>query len=534
MNSPVLPHDGRLVELLAPPEREPALRREAMHLPGWELAPRQLCDLESLLTGAFSPLAGFMERADYESVLERMRLAEGALWPIPVVLDVDEEFARRLGNGARIALCDPEGAPLAVLAVNDLWRPDRRREARCVFGTGEETHPGVDALLRRTHPVYVGGRLEGIELPAHFDFRSLRFTPRALRAAFARRGWRRIAGYQAPYPIQREHVELAFRAAREADAGLLIHPLAGLTTPGDIDSYSQVRCGQRVLQSYPEENAMLALLPLSMRMGGPREAFWHAIIRKNYGCTHFIVDRDHAGAGNGPQGTPFYPPYAAQELCRAHERELGIGILSFPEGPERASYPEVAAEPARTRPPKQRQGVVVFFTGLSGAGKSTIARALLAKLLEIGGRSVTLLDGDIVRKHLSSELGFSHAHRDLNILRIGFVASEIAKHGGIALCAPIAPYHEARHRVRGMVTEHGGFIEVYVSTPIEVCEARDRKGMYAKARAGLIKGFTGVDDPYEIPQDAELTIDTRDCTPVEAAGLVVARLAAEGYIRRLV
>ncbi len=517
------PHGGTLVELLAPQAERERLRREAVSLASWELTERQLCDLELLLNGAFSPLTGFMGRADYERVVREMRLASGLLWPIPVTLDVSEELARSLAPGGVLLLRDPEGAPLVQLEVSDLWRPDRAAEARQVYGTEDRAHPGVDALLGRSQPVYVGGRVTGIEAPQHFDFPAWRLTPRELRERFARLGWRRVAAFQTRNPMHRAHVELTLQAARAADANILLHPVVGLTKPGDIDHYSRVRCYQKVLSHYPEGAAALALLPLSMRMAGPREALLHAIVRKNYGCTHFIVGRDHAGPGKDAAGRDFYPPYAAQELALAHQKELGIGILPFQD-------PEVVAELGRTHPARRRQGVTVFFTGLSGAGKSTIAKALLARLLEVGERSVTLLDGDVVRKHLSSELGFSRAHRDLNILRIGFVASEITKHRGIALCAPIAPYAATRAEVRRMISEWGGFFEVYVSTPLEVCEARDRKGLYAKARAGLIQSFTGVSDPYEAPQQAEIVIDTRECTALEAAAMILTRLETEGYV----
>ncbi len=563
------PHGGALTELLAPEAERDALRRDALALPSWELTERQLCDLELLLGGAFSPLTGFIGRADYKQIVRDMRLTSGLLWPIPVTLDVSEELAGKLAPGARLVLRDPEGVPLALLEVSDLWRPDRAAEAREVYGTGDCAHPGVDALVNRSQPVYVGGRVLGIEAPQHYDFVEWRHTPCELRKHFARLGWRRVVAFQTRNPLHRAHVELILRAARTTGANILLHPVVGLTKPGDINHYSRVRCYQKVLRHFPHGAAALSLLPLSMRMAGPREALWHAIMRKNFGCTHFIVGRDHAGPGKNKDGKDFYPPYAAQELVLAHQRELGIEILPFQEMvyvEERAeylpsdrvepgeqvlgisgtefrhrlhegleipawfSYPEVVEELRRTHRPKIRQGVTVFFTGLSGAGKSTIAKALLARLLEIGERSVTLLDGDVVRKRLSSELGFSRAHRDLNVLRIGFVAAEITKHGGIALCTPIAPYAATRAEVRRMISECGGFFEVYVSTPLEVCEARDRKGLYAKARAGLIKEFTGISDPYEAPPHPELIIDTKDCTPLEAAAAVLNRLETEGFV----
>ena len=569
MRWPVEPHGGELRELLVPSADRESLRREAVQLPSWELTERQLCDLELLLNGGFSPLEGFMGRADYDRVVSDMRLASGALWPIPVTLDLSEAAAAGLSPGGRLALRDAEGAPLAIMEIADIWRPDLVVEAFQVYGSNDDAHPGVDAIRNRSRPVYVGGRVRGIEMPQHHDFPALRSSPRQMREKFVSSGWRRVVAFQTRNPMHRAHVELTHRAARDANAHVLLHPVAGQTKPGDIDHYSRVRCYQKVLGRYPQNSAMLSLLPLAMRMAGPKEALWHAIIRKNYGCSHFIVGRDHAGPGKDAQGHDFYPPHAAQDLALTHQRELGIGILPFQEMlyvqersayvpanevrqgervlsisgtefrrrlredaeiPAWLSYPEVVDELRRTQPPRNRQGVTVFFTGLSGAGKSTIAKALLSRLLEAGERSVTLLDGDVVRKHLSSELGFSHAHRNLNILRIGFVASEITKHGGIALCAPIAPYAAARDEVRRMVSEHGRFFEVHVATPLAVCEQRDRKGLYAKARAGQIKEFTGISDPYEPPLRPELRIDTQDCTAQEAAAAILTRLAAEGYV----
>lgn len=558
------------MELIGSPEQVAQLQQQARDLPSWDLSARQTCDVELLLNGGFAPLRGFLTRADYESVVTRMRLSDGTLWPIPIVLDVTPEFAGKAAAGRRIALRDPEGVLLAVMDVSDAWTPDRAAEAAQVYGTTDNEHPGVRALMEDTRPLYLGGRLHGVSLPLHFDFNELRLTPRELRETLRRRGWQRVVAFQTRNPMHRAHVELALRAARDADANLLIHPVAGMTRPGDIDHYARVRCYEHVLKHLPDQVTALALLPLAMRMAGPREALWHALIRRNHGCTHFIVGRDHAGPGKDASGKDFYAPYAAQELCLKHKAELGIRILPYPEMlyveeraqyvpadqvgagervlrisgtefrrrlreglavPEWFSYREVLEELRRTIPPRHRQGVTVFFTGLSGAGKSTIARALLARLMETGQRSVSLLDGDIVRKHLSSELGFSRAHRDLNIQRIGFVAAEISKHGGIALCAPIAPYAATRRKVREMISEHAGFIEVYVSTPLETCEARDRKGLYAKARAGLIPEFTGISDPYEVPLKPELTIDTRNCTPLEAAQTILRRLELEGYIR---
>jgi sulfate adenylyltransferase len=563
------PHGGALVDLLVDATRAEELKKASRDWPSWDLTERQLCDLELLTTGGFSPLRGFLGRADYERVCTELRLADGTLWPIPVVLDVTEELAETLSPGASLALRDPEGVLLAVLHVDELYRPDRQAEAQQVFGTMDDTHPGVAYLLHRTNPVYVGGTVEAVELPTHYDFKALRRTPAQVRAEFEQRGWERVVAFQTRNPMHRAHQELTLRAAKEVDAKLLIQPVVGMTKPGDVDHYTRVRCYEALVATYPQDSVLLSLLPLAMRMGGPREAVWHAIIRKNHGCTHFIVGRDHAGPGKGRNGEPFYGPYDAQELLRQHQDELGVAMVPFrmmvylededryvpddevPEGANVASisgteqrqrlaegrelpswftFPAVEQELRRSHPPRSRQGFTVFFTGLSGSGKSTIANALLVKLLERGGRKVTVLDGDLVRKHLSSELGFSKEHRDLNIRRIGWVAGEVTKHGGIAVCAPIAPYDRTRKDVRSMVEEGGGFVLVHVATPVEVCEERDRKGLYAKARAGVIKEFTGISDPYEAPEDAEITIDTGTLSPEQAADEILAYLEREGYL----
>ena len=563
------PHGGTLVDPMVSAPRAAEVRERLRAARSWDLTPRQLCDLELLLNGGFSPLSGFLDRADYESVCARMRLHDGTLWPIPVVLDVTEELAAALSAGDTLALRDPEGVALAALHVGEIWRPDRQVEAEAVFGTLDPGHPGVKHLLTQTHPWYVGGRVDGLQVPIHYDYRELRRTPRQLREEFERLDWRRVVAFQTRNPLHRAHLELTMRAAQEVDGRLLVHPVVGMTKPGDVDHYTRVRCYQAIMPSYAPGTAMLALLPLAMRMGGPREAVWHAIIRKNHGATHLIVGRDHAGPGQDARGKAYYGPYDAQELVRQHERELGVEMVPFrqmvyvadrslylpedqvPAGVRTLSIsgteqrrllnegmalpawftpPAVAAELRRSYPARSRQGFAVFFTGLSGAGKSTLANVLLVKLLELGGRRVTLLDGDVVRKHLSSELGFSREHRDLNIRRIGFVASEIAKHGGIALCAPIAPYDATRKEVRAMVEAAGGFVLVHVATPLEVCEGRDRKGLYAKARAGSLPQFTGISDPYEEPSDAELVLDTTALTPADAVQRILAYLESQGLV----
>jgi sulfate adenylyltransferase len=564
------PHGGELKDLYLPEGKADDEKLRAKDYKSWDLTPRQICDLDLLTNGAFSPLNGFLKEGDYEGVCDDMRLKSGVLWPMPVTLDVTEAFAKELKTGERIALRDQEGVLLATMDVEDIWRPNLESEAKRVYGTNDDTHPAVAFLKSRSNPVYLGGRVYGVEPPTYYDFKLLRDTPSELRGRFRKLGWRRIVAFQTRNPLHRAHQELTFRAAKEADANLLIHPVVGMTKPGDIDHFTRVRCYQHVLEQYPEQTTQLSLLNLAMRMAGPREAIWHALIRKNYGCTHFIVGRDHAGPGNDKNGKPFYGPYDAQELFKKYEEEMDITMVPFrnmvyvenkaeyladdetaptdkvlnlsgtefrrrlQEGldiPEWFSYPKVVEELRRAHPPKHKQGFTVFFTGLSGSGKSTVANALMVKLLEEGSRPVTMLDGDVVRKHLSSELTFSKEHRDLNIRRIGYVASEITKNGGIAICAPIAPYTATRRQVREMITPYGGFLETWVSTPIEVCEARDRKGLYAKARAGLLKGFTGIDDPYEVPEKPEIVIDTGELSPDLAAHRVLITLEKLGYLR---
>jgi sulfate adenylyltransferase len=564
------PHGGELTQLIAQPDRIAELKAHSKEWPSWELTGRQLCDLELLLTGGFSPLRGFMTRADYEGVCHNMRLASGTLWPMPITLDVTEEFAKKLTPGSsKVALRDPEGVMLAVLNVDDVWQADRKAEAKAVFGSTSTAHPGADYTMNKANPWYVGGKLEGTQIPSHYDFRNLRLTPAEVRAEFARIGWRRVVAFQTRNPMHRAHVELAFRAAKQVEANLLINPSVGMTKPGDVDYFTRVRCYQLLLPKFPQGTAKLSLLPLAMRMGGPREAIWHALIRKNHGCSHFIVGRDHAGPGKDTDGKPFYGPYEAQEVFKKYEADIGVTMVPFNmmvyledhdkyvpddevrngdrvlnisgtelrqrlnegrEIPSWFTYPEVVAELRRSFPPRHKQGVTIFFTGLSGSGKSTIANVLLTKFLETGGRPVTLLDGDLVRKHLSSELGFSKEHRDINIRRIGYVASEITKNGGIAVCAPIAPYDATRKHVRHMIEPYGGFILVHIATSVDVCEQRDRKGLYAKARAGILKEFTGISDPYEVPADAEVTINTGDLSPEEAAQEIFLHLEREGFI----
>jgi sulfate adenylyltransferase len=522
------------------------------------------------MNGGFSPLTGFLNQDDYNSVLDNMHLANGALWPMPITLDVPEAFATSLSLGDTIVLRDPEGLALALMTIESCWKPDKHHEALSVFGTEDTLHPAVHYLFHEVRDYYLGGKVQGLTPPVHHDFIEHRHTPHTLRALFKSLDWKRVVAFQTRNPMHRAHVEITRRAAASVDGYLVIHPVVGMTKPGDIDHYSRVRCYERVIARQPD--MFLSLLPLAMRMGGPREAVWHALIRQNYGFTHFIVGRDHAGPGKNSQGVDFYEPYAAQDLLKSVEHELTIQILPFSmmsyvaerqtycmeneiqpgetvlnisgtefrrklqrgeKIPEWFSYPEVVEELQKVHPPRHQQGMVLFFTGLSGTGKSTIAQGLWVKLLAHGGRRVTLLDGDHIRHHLSSELGFSKEHRHLNVTRVGYVASEIAKHGGIAMCALIAPYQASRHKVRELVEQNGGqHIEIFVNTPISECENRDRKGLYAKARRGGIKGFTGIDDPYEIPHNPDITVDTLHLSANEAVDMIYQWLEEEGLLAK--
>ena len=564
-----LPKHAPIPELYVSEASAAALKADAGRMPSWDLTPRQICDLELLMNGGFNPLKGFLTQTDYDGVVSDMRLTSGALWPMPITLDVSEKFAEGLEPGTDIALRDQEGVILAIMSLTDKWVPNKALEAEKVFGADDLAHPAVNYLHNVAGPVYLGGPVKGLQAPTHYDFRARRNTPNELRTMFKKLGWSRVVAFQTRNPLHRAHQELTFRAAREAQANLLIHPVVGMTKPGDVDHFTRVRCYEAVLDKYPAATTNLSLLNLAMRMAGPREAVWHGLIRANHGVTHFIVGRDHAGPGKNSAGQDFYGPYDAQELFTQYKDEIGVEMVDFkhmvyvqekaqyfpaneiPEGstvldisgtelrrrlregldiPEWFSFPEVVQQLRRTSPPRANQGFTVFFTGLSGSGKSTVANALMVKLMEMGGRPVSLLDGDVVRKHLSSELGFSKEHRDINIKRIGYVASEITKNGGIAICAPIAPYTATRRAVREMVEAGGAFVEVHVATPLEECERRDRKGLYKLAREGKIKEFTGISDPYEEPTKPELRVDTTDIDVDSAAHQVLLKLESMGLI----
>ncbi len=567
--SSVEPHGGPLVNLLVDEERSALLKEIALNLPDIILNNRQLCDLEMLATGAFSPLDGFMVRSDYESVLDRMQLQNKILWPIPICLDIPDTQARTLEPGQSVTLRDHEGFLLAIMHIDDIWPVDHQKEAARIYGTTDSQHQGVAYLFNNVGSQYIGGKLEVLSLPLHFDFKQLRMAPTEIRTVYKKLGWQRIVGFQTRHPIQRIQFEMTVRAMRQTKANLLLLPVTGMTKPGDFDHYTRVRCYRAVTRHYPPDSFLLNLLPLSMRLAGPRDTLLHMIVAKNYGCTHFIVGPYHASPGSDSGGNPFYESDAARKLAETHSQEIGVTVVPFEELvylpfedeyrpadqvdqetqtisfssfdirqriqtgrqiPEWATFPEVLEEIRKAYPPPSHQGFTIFLTGLSGAGKSTIAKVLYARFLEIGERPVTLLDGDIVRQNLSSQLTFSKEHRDINVRRIGFVASEITKNRGIAICAPIAPYNDTRAEIRKTIENYGGFFEIHVATPIEICEKRDRKGMYAKARAGLVKGFTGVDDPYETPESPELRIDTTDLSPDEAAQEILLLLGQKGYI----
>ena len=562
-NSIIAPYGGKLVDLFAAQEALEERKAYASTLPSIQLSERTVCDLEVMSVGGFSPLDRFMGQADYQSVLDSMRLADGTLFPLPIALSINGDSPVSLDTD--IALRDSRNNLLAIMTVEEIYDWNLEEEAQKVYGTLDPRHPIV-AEMHRWGSHNLSGKLEVLELPQHHDFKTLRRTPTQTRELLAQYGYENVVAFQTRNPLHRAHEELTKRAAQEVDGVLLLHPVVGMTKPGDVDHFTRVRAYRALVDNYYDpDRILLSLLPLAMRMGGPREALWHAIIRRNYGANHIIIGRDHAGPGSDSEGKPFYGPYDAQELVQAHEDEVGVKVVPFrklvylteeeryeevtkvPTGvtvadisgtqvreeylrngrtlPSWFTRPEVAEILSEAYPPRHRQGACIWFTGLSGAGKSTMAQVLTTLLLE-NGRQVTVLDGDIVRTHLSKGLGFSKEDRDTNIRRIGFVAAEIVRHGGIVICAAISPYRATRNDVRNMVGP--GFIEVYVDTPLEVCESRDTKGLYAKARAGQITGFTGIDDPYEAPHNPELTLHTVDCTPEDNAMEILEYLKREG------
>ncbi|QRW21439.1 sulfate adenylyltransferase [Rhizoctonia solani] len=571
------PHGGILKDLHI---RDAALQKELLEesekLPDLILTERQLCDLELILNGGFSPLEGFLNEEDYKSVVDTLRLKSGVLFPIPVNFDVSKEDIERLGikTGTRLALRDPrDDNALAILTVEDIYTPNKVIEAEKVFGADDPAHPAVSYLRNKTKEFYLGGKVQAIQPPTYFDYVALRYTPTELRTHFKKLAWRKVVAFQTRNPMHRAHRELTVRAARQRQANVLIHPVVGLTKPGDVDHYTRVRVYQALMPKYPNGMATLALLPLAMRMAGPREAVWHAIIRKNFGATHFIVGRDHAGPGKNSKGVDFYGPYDAQELVTKYKEELNIEMVPFqqmtylpssdeympvdevPKGtqtldisgtelrkrlrtgapiPDWFSYEAVVKTLRESYPPRTKQGFVLFLTGHHNSGRSAIARALQVTLNQQGGRSVSLLLGETVRAELSSELGFTPEDRHKNIQRIAFVSAELSRAGAAVIAAPIAPYNHSRKAARDHVVSTAGaggnFFLVHVATPLEHCEATDRQGVFKRARAGEIKGFTGVDDPYEEPTDADITVDTTTQTIPEIVHSIVLLLETNGLL----
>jgi len=571
MDNLIEPYKGHLVNLLLDDVDAEAIKVEAESYPDITLTQRQQCDLELLVSGALSPLKGFMTQADYQSVIDKATLADGTVWPIPYYIDLNHDQAASVNVGDTIALRDCEGFMPAIMHVESKWVPDKVSEAENVYGTTDIEHPGVDYLLNETGEVYIGGRVDAVQLPFHYDFEEIRFTPGQLRQHFDKLGWRSIVAFHTSKPMHAVHYEMTMRASKKTNAHILIHPVVGLAKPGDLHYYSRVHCYEAILKQYPKSLVSLSLIPIAMRMAGPREALMNAIIRQNYGCSHYIVGPEHAGPPNvRDTGKRFYPSGASQEYVRRYQSEIDIEIvdieelcydedkekfitrtetkqslcsseafsnsrilkslLNEDEIPHWVTFPEVLKELKKAYPSKSQQGLTLFFTGFSGSGKSTLARIIYAKFIEDGHRPVTLLDGDVVRLNLSSELGFSKQDRNTNVRRIGYVASEITKNRGVAICAPIAPYRDIRREVRRKIEEYGSFVEIHVSTSIDECESRDRKGLYAKARKGIIPEFTGISDPYDVPENPEIRVDTQGLSPVQAAQDIYLYLIREGFI----
>lgn len=562
----IKPYGGELVDLIVPANEREELFAHAATLPSIQMTQRETCDLEMLATGAFSPLRGFMGRDDLDRVVGEMRLADGTVFPIPVTLSVNDVSS--ISPGGQAALRDAKNDLLAVLDVEEIYEWDREELAANVFGTTDLRHPLV-AESARWGKFNLSGRLRVLGLPVYHDFNDLRLTPAQVRERLNALGRPNVVAFQTRNPIHHAHEIMTQRAIEQIDGTLLLHPVVGMTKEGDIDYFTRVRTYKTVAElAYPPDRVLLSLLPLAMRMAGPREAVWHAIIRRNYGASHLIVGRDHASPGLDSAGKPFYGPRDAQELAKQFSDEIGMGVVAFEEFaylPDEGRYEEVSRVPAGGRtvslsgtqirddylgkgvalpewftrkevaailaesyPPRHRQGVCLWFTGLSGSGKSTTAEIVTSLLLE-HGRRVTVLDGDVVRTHLSRGLGFSREDRDTNVTRIGFVASEIVRHGGVAICAAVSPYRQSRNQVRQMFSE-GQFIEIFVDTPLEACEARDSKGMYAKARRGEITNFTGINDVYEVPETAEVILDGAGSPAARNAAVIIEHLRSRGFL----
>lgn len=565
----ITPYGERLVNLVVDENEREELLARAPQLSSLKITMRNLCDLELLATGAFSPLTTFMGKADYERVLHEMRLADGTLWPLPITLTADPVELPAVGQ--EIVLRNANNDVIAIMTLEEVYHWDPETEAALAYGSTDPRHPMVSEM-ERWGKVCISGPIKVVNLPKYYDFVELRRTPAQVRAMLEEMGHDNVVAFQTRNPLHRIHEELTKRAAEKVKGSLLIHPTVGMTKPGDVDHYTRVRIYKALVENYyDKDSTLLSLLPLAMRMAGPKEVMLHAIIRRNHGVNHFIVGRDHAGPGKDSTGKPFYGPYDAQENMKKYESELCVKMIPFeelfylpdesryvegkdvPQGaktlnisgtqvrddylargkllPEWFTRPETAEILREMYPPRHKQGFCIWFTGLSGSGKSATTQVLTSLLLE-RGRQLTILDGDVVRTHLSKGLGFSKEDRDTNILRIGFVAGEIVRSGGAVICAAISPYRATRNEARKMVGDN--FITVYMDTPVEVCEERDVKGLYAKARQamddGKPMGFTGVDDPYEPPIDPEITLKGYGSTPEENARIIVQYLSDQGYL----
>ena len=565
----IAPYGGNLVNLVIEENEREELLARASKLSSIKITMRNLCDLELLATGGFSPLKTFMGKADYERVLHEMRLTDGTLWPLPITLTADAKELPTVGED--IVLRNTNNDVIAIMTLNEVYHWDPETEAALAYGSTDPRHPMVSEM-ERWGKVCISGPIKVLNLPKYYDFIELRRTPAQVREILEEMGNTNVVAFQTRNPLHRIHEELTKRAAAQVKGSLIIHPVVGMTKPGDVDHFTRGRIYKALVENYYEKNStILSLLPLAMRMAGPKEVLLHAIIRRNHGANHFIVGRDHAGPGKDSTGKPFYGPYDAQEMMKKYEDELCVKMIPFeelvylpdedryvegkdiPAGartlnisgtqvrddyltkgkllPEWFTRPETAEILREMYPPRHKQGFCIWFTGLSGSGKSATTQVLTSLLLE-RGREIAILDGDVVRTHLSKGLGFSKEDRDTNILRIGFVAGEIVHAGGAVICAAISPYRSTRNEARKMVGDN--FVTVYMDTPVEVCEQRDVKGLYAKARqameAGKPMGFTGVDDPYEPPIDPEITLKGYGATPEENARIIVEYLEDQGYL----
>lgn len=563
------PYGGKLVNLVLEGKQREELLARAGRLPSIKITMRNLCDLELIATGGFSPLTTFMGKADYDRVLREMRLADGTLFPLPITLTADPKELPTVGE--ELALRSANFDLIAVMTLEEIYHWDEETEATLAYGSTDPKHPIVSEM-GRWGKVCISGPMRVVNLPKYYDFVNLRHTPAQVREMLEKMGHDNVVAFQTRNPLHRIHEELTKRAAAQVNGSLIIHPVVGMTKAGDVDHYTRVRTYKALVDNYYDKNnTMLSLLPLAMRMAGPKEALLHAIIRRNHGANHFVVGRDHAGPGNDSSGKPFYGPYDAQEIMKQYEAELGVKMVPFemlvylpdeeryveqkdvPKDakvsnisgtqvrddylakgkllPEWFTRPETAEILREMYPPRHKQGFAIWFTGLSGSGKSATTQVLTTLLLE-RGRETAILDGDVVRTHLSKGLGFSKEDRDTNIIRIGFVAGEIVHAGGAVVCAAISPYRATRAEARKMVGEN--FIEIYMDTPVEVCEERDVKGLYAKARQamedGKPMGFTGVDDPYEPPINPEITLKGFGATPEDNARIIIKFLEEQGFI----